>query len=288
MAMAERAKPSSSSRKKTSLLFQGDVSAESSPLPENTTPADLTNFFHDADSRLAFASGGDPSSAEELELTPEWESRWKQCCNRWYGSAFLPQRGDCVFECQEFSSFPGLTVCTTVYAGFKTMQTKGVPGCCFLVIGQKQTAKGLPPIVWVFNQLMGKKTTKKKESNNNNENDMEAVLDPWGPIKSFYSVEKQSTTGRWVFRLHSSMQMQIEFPSRLLKILPSSKARVEAQGSAGITKTIAKAGQKGVTSVREAFVKHQSQQQELEAAVNERRSRRRIGFGGVGLLPIAY
>jgi len=149
------------------------------------------------------------------------------------------------------------------------------------LIGQKQTAKGLKPIVWVFNQLMGisaddkerSKSTKraKGKANNNHLSPLKAEetcsseqsqlqpqepkLDPSGPIKSIVGAHYDPVTHRYSFRLESNIQMNIQFPAKLLKLLPTSHKKAEAQGSAAICKTISKASQLGVQAAHAIFVR---------------------------------
>jgi len=155
------------------------------------------------------------------------------------------------------------------------------PSYCFVLIGQKQTAKGLKPIVWVFNQLMGisaddkerSKSTKraKGKANNNHLSPLKAEetcsseqsqlqpqepkLDPSGPIKSIVGAHYDPVTHRYSFRLESNIQMNIQFPAKLLKLLPTSHKKAEAQGSAAICKTISKASQLGVQAAHAIFVR---------------------------------
>jgi len=248
---------------------------------------------------LAFGSGGEVKNCDMLPLNSAWEARWKECCRRWYGDEYLPRKSSSsnddddavVFRCDTFSKCPGLTICTTVYAGFITTAAaattstqsptppplvdenasirerdlKALHRCCFLVIGQEQTAQGLPPVVWMFDKLMGTSKNNKKSSSSS------LPRLPWGPIQSFYTVEQEPSKGRWNFRLDSSMEIEIQLPSELLlKSLPVSKSRAEAQGSAAITKTIQKAGLKGMRSVHEAFLKYHRQHKSESRSSRER------------------
>lgn len=237
---------------KTSLSFQGDITLLSDPLPMDTEYEQLSRFFRTPEARIAFGSGGEEKSCDVLPIDSQWERRWEECCDRWYGSSYLPRSedGDAVFSCDSSSSFPGITICTTVYAGYKQIEKS--PRCAFLVIGQKQTARGLPPLVWLFHRLMG---TKPK----NNDDDNEPPGLPWGPIQSFYNVEQNPSTERWNLRLDSSMKVNIDFSTILLKSMPMSKTMAESQGSSVITKTIEKAGQQGLNAVRDSFIAYHRQ-----------------------------
>lgn len=246
---------SSSSTRSASLVFQGDCSVLTDPLPPDTTFRDVSDFFADPDSRMAFCSGGD---AQEAPFD-EWEPLWRDCCHEWYGKDCLPSEGDKVFRVDTWTHFPGLKVCTTVFAGVKVLakEETTTPRCCVVVIGQEQSAKGLPPVLWVFDKIMGTSNSKKKSAK------------PMGPVKSFYSVEKQpdddNDNNRLCIKLETAFRFDIRFPSKLLKLLPMSKTKAEEQGSAALSKSIAQSGRQGISTTYRAFKSFQ-QAREKEMA----------------------
>lgn len=287
--------PSSLTTKpKASLLFAGKISTISEPLPPETTPEELTAFLLRPESRNVFASGGGATNnVQELEITPAWDAMWQKACQKWYGPDNLPSQGDILLSCDTFSHFPGLKVCTTVVSGVKLLlppqdehmhvpnknnratenRSEILPRYCFLAIGQKQSAQGLPPVVWMFNKLLGIK----QEGVDDNDDDAKeghrlnsdlSSLEPMGPIQNMVSVQQQQRTNededagaaRWYIHLNSDIQIRIEFPAMLLKILPTSKEKAEAQGSASILKTVSKASRLGVEAACSAFVDFQKQE----------------------------
>lgn len=241
------AKPST---KKASLKLQGDVTLRSDSLPETVVPSQVARVWREKDILLAFANGG--SAPEEVPVTSEWESAWRKYCNLWYGDAYLPRQGDGdkLFSSSTWTKLPGLSLCTTVWTGVKLLpntRNQKIPAYCFVVIGQKQTATGLPPIVWMFHQIMGTKP-KKGESV-----PVESMV-PTGPCKSVFSVEERKEDGRLCFRLDSSFQFDIKFPAVLIKLMPTSKAKAEKQASAALSKTISKAGKIAIENGYRAFL----------------------------------
>lgn len=275
------ATPAVTSKRKASLLFSGEVNTVSEPLPPDTTSDELTAFLLRHESRNVFAAGGGATdSVRELEITPAWRSMWKKACHSWYGSIHLPSQGDTLLSCDTYSYFPGLEVCTTVISGIKLLprqhqhtrgharqQHNNLPSYCFLVIGQKQSAKGLPPVVWIFKQLMGikkedddgDKASSSSSASSNRDVSSLSSWEPMGPVKSTVSVQRRKEDGRWCFRLDSDIKIKVEFPAMLLKILPTSKAKVEAQGSTSITKTVSKASRLGVEAAYQAFTDFQQE-----------------------------
>lgn len=236
------------STKKASLLLQGDVTVRSDVLPETVAPSQVARVLHDKEVLSGFASGG--SIPEEVPVSFEWESAWRKYCNLWYGDAYLPSPGDTIFSSNTWTKLPGLSLCTTVWTGVKQLPKTGnqnAPGYCFVVIGQKQTATGLPPIVWMFHQIMGTKPTKGGSV------PVDSMV-PTGPCKSIFSVEERKEDGRLCFRLDSSFQFDIRFPAVLIKLMPMPKAKAEKQASKALSKTISKAGKKAIENGYRAFL----------------------------------
>ena len=277
-ADAIHANPPAVPKRKSSLTFTGRANTVSEPLPPETTPEELTAFLLRRESRNVLAAGGGPAAeVQNIEMSPAWELLWETACEKWYGQDQLPSKGDTLLSCNAYSHFPGLEVCTTVITGVKVLnhqsqQSTGrndMPGYCFLVIGQKQSAKGLTPVVWVFKQLMGIKKDEDIKTIISNISSNSAAssrsllssLEPMGPAKSIVTVEQRRDDGRWCFQLNTDIQVKIEFPEILLKILPTSRAKAEAQGSASITKTVAKAGRLGIDAAFQAFIDFQQERQ---------------------------
>lgn len=275
-AAAIHANPPATPKRKSSLTFTGNVDTVSEPLPPETTLEELTAFLLRRESRNVLAAGGGPAAeVHNIDMSPAWESLWNKACDHWYGKDQLPSKGDTLLSCNTYSHFPGLEVCTTVITGVKMLNhptqpstgrnNNGLPGYFFLVIGQKQSAKGLAPVVWAFKQLMGIKknegikTIISNISSNNGASSISSLV-PMGPAKSIVTVEQRKNDGRWCFQLNTDIQVKIEFPEILLKILPTSRAKAEAQGSASITKTVAKAGRLGIDAAFQEFIDFQQEE----------------------------
>ena len=224
----------------------------SESLPSDMPQASIANILYRKEVLVAFASGGEAnSSPQEIPVTAEWESAWRKYCEKWYGEAYLPRQGDSIYKSRTYTRFPGLTLCTEVYTGVKILPrvgSKGLPGYCFLVIGQEQTAKGLPPVVWMFHQIMGTKPVDQKVAV-----EVDSLV-PSGPIKSIYCVEA-SNVGQLHLKLQSNFQFRLEFPAVLLKIMPMSRAKAERQGSTALSKTITKAANRAIECGYKAFLR---------------------------------
>lgn len=94
-----------------------------------------------------------------------------------------------------------------------------------------QNVKGPMLLVWIFNKLTGQDG---KQSGNEEGKKEQAVTS----FSRFYA--EQSGESEAIFVLETSLDIAVNFPSLLLKILPVSKEKAEEQGSASVTKALIK------------------------------------------------
>ena len=226
-----------SERKKAALTFHGDVSISSDPLPEGTSREDAIAFLRKSETKNLLLSAGGTRPVAEIPMSDELENLWKECCKD-YGSEYLPETGDCILSCDSISQFPGVKLVTTVFSGVKAAKSENdSPQYTFLLVGEKQSVSGA--LAGIFNRLTG--NDKKGDS-----------LTPSGLAKSTVSVV-ESSGNKLAFNFEASIEIIVEFPSFLLKILPVSKEKAEAQGSASISKTISEDARKAVAGVYESY-----------------------------------
>ena len=225
---AEADEDTESASKTVSLNFHGDLTAASDPLPKGTTKADVASFLIKCETRNSLLSSAGTRQVEEVSASPELSASWTQCCNQDYGAENMPEPDDCILACDTTIQFPGLKMINRVYNGIKCAidADSGIPVYSFFLIGEKKTVSGLLPVVFLFNKLTG--AAKKGDS-----------LQPTAVAKSICSV-KENQDGDMVFNFDASIQIKVEFPALLLKLLPASKEKVEEQGSTSVAKTISK------------------------------------------------
>jgi len=233
--------------KKESLIFSAIANMSTEPLPSGTSKEDVALFLQQPENRNLLLSSGGSRPVEEMPLSPELESLWKELCQKEYGLENLPSPGDVVLACDSIAKFPGLKMVTTTISGVKYSETKtGYPQYSFFLIGEKQSISGLPPVVYMFNKLTG--MNKKGDS-----------LKPSGVAASIVSL--QETAGdddeNLVINFDANIKITVEFPAFLLKILPVSKEKAEEQGSASILKSVKPSLDQSLTGVYDAFLDHQ-------------------------------
>lgn len=228
---------------KTELVFSASVEKYSDPLPPDTTIADITEYLKNPVNRNALLSSGGSRAVEEIAISPELESLWREACEKEYGREMLPKEGDCILATDSVTKFPGLTMVNKVYnvARFGTKEASGMPNYTFLLVGEELSVSGLPPVVWIFNKLTG--SEKKKESLQSN-----------GVCASSITVVKD-TDGQLVFSFIADIKIKINFPAVLLKILPTSKEKAEQTGSTSVRKAVERDVEVGVSGALETFLK---------------------------------
>jgi hypothetical protein len=223
--------------KKGTLVFHADIDMLSDPLPEGTSKEEVTTFLRRTESRDMLLSAGGTRPVHEVPMTDELAELWKECCKD-YGSEYLPESEDCILACDATIQFPGVKLVTTTYSGVKRAKSETEESqYTFLMVGEEQSASGL--LTGIFNRLTG--NDKKGDS-----------LEPSGRATSVISVVENQDKSL-AFNFDASIEIKVEFPSFLLKILPVSKEKAEAQGSASISKTISKDIKKAVNGAYEAF-----------------------------------
>jgi len=178
--------------------------------------------------------------------------------------------------------FPGLKVVTTVCSGVKltTKQTRREdkdnssnnnninewPEYEFIMIGERRSVQGPKPLVWIYNQLTGGGGNKKNSDNqkakgNGDTDDMrDASFNPSSTsARSLVSVVKQGDDddgdAAYAFTFDLEMQIRLEFPKALVRILPTSKERMEEQGSAAVLSSVKGDVVAAIAAAREAFVR---------------------------------
>lgn len=247
-APTTRRRPTSDLHATEKLVFKGDYTCSTDPLPGGVSQADVSAFLEQSATRDIFLSAGGTRTLQELELTPQFKGFWQEAC-RHFGSDALPTDDDVVFAVDTVVSFPGLLLLvTTAVSGVKKIQGEnGLEGYELMLVAQKQTAQGAPPVVWIFNKLTG---INKRD---------EALWYPPSQAKARSTIGITELSGGSVaisFKLE--LQVTVEFPAVLVKILPSSKEKTEEQGTASILKTVSKDIDKAMEVAFEKFVENKS------------------------------
>lgn len=210
-----------------SLILQGDISTQSKSLPV-VCEERLCKFFQTPSFRNLLVSGGGQRPVEYLPLTETLFQDWTQKCK--VLGASPPSKDDSILAVESKGiQFPGLKVKSTATVGVKYVEDPGKasPRHEFVLLGTQEEAKGLPPVVWIYNKLTG--------GNKRNEGSGDSSR-----AQSLSTVSYETNNGNVVFRTKAFLRIGISFPKVLLKILPGDKATIEEKASSSVQKTLEK------------------------------------------------
>jgi Holliday junction resolvase RusA-like endonuclease len=208
------------------LRFHGNYVKLSEAFP-SSQKISMENFLSDDDTMyLIFSLNGAREAAVE-SLTDESLQLWNKACDEKYGSSARPGSSDRTVVCDTHIGFPGLKLTTRVLNGFKLDKVDGSPVLLSYLIGEKQQLEGAAPVKWIYKQLTG---YDKK------------------PQDAYYQTQASAsakasicdTDDGVVLRYEIDIEIVVEFPSALVKILPMSKEKVEEQGTNSVVKTVKK------------------------------------------------
>jgi hypothetical protein len=216
---------------KERLVFPASIVETTAPL-DSASAKEIEAFF------TSFLSAGGTTKVTEQERTPQLDEFWVQCCDEYYGEASLPEGDDTVVASETSIQFPGLKMTNLVYCGVKLFMGKEAADNCLpyyetVLIAQKQTVRGAPPVVWIFNQLTGSSPSN-------------------GHSKTRISLQR-TLNGEYTIGVDCKIEIAVEFPRLLLKILPASKEKVEEQGGVAVQKAVSKDIGKCVDGINDTF-----------------------------------
>lgn len=249
-AWTDRHSPSAASttflRATETLTFIADYTGTTESFTEGTTKEDLSDFLLKPDTRDIFLTAGGTRQVTELDMTPQFKEFWQEACQEFSSSA-LPNDNDKLLSVDSVTKFPGLKLTVTTANGFKEIYSgDSFQGLELLLVAERQESKGAPPIVWLHNKLTG-------------HGDREEGV--------FYSTE-QTKARSWIaptshdngvaLTFDVRLQIKVEFPAILLKLLPMSKEKSEEQGAAAIVKTIKKDVDSSLQQAYEKFIAQHS------------------------------
>ena len=227
---------------KEKLVFTADCTFTSEPIL-HFTRNQLQEFFDTPETQLLLVSaGGKRQVIRYPTLTPELKQLWLDACDT-YGSVYSPLENDTALASDAIIQFPGLRQITTVLNGVKTqIDANGLPKYVFILIGEKKQISGSPPIVWLYNKLTG---ADKEDADRFILNDTKA--------SSVVSIV-ENPDGSVAFKFSIELQIKVAFPRALVKILPTTKEKMEEQGSAAVLSAISTDIVDSLTETRRAFI----------------------------------
>ena len=225
--------------KGTKLELKGDIEVNSSAMP--SLPGDkMTSVFENTENRNLLVTAGGKRPCEELSMTADLLQDWKDACDS--VGAQQPDESDVVLSIKTGGiDFPGLHLVSLAKIGVKLIQEPS-PRYEFVLIGDEQTITGLPPVVWIYNKLTGSGDDGEKSSS---------------ASSSSLSVISYDETedGKTIIKSKASLSVEVNFPTILLKILPTNKEKAEETGGKAICKTLEKDVQASIDAFEKMYLK---------------------------------
>ena len=262
---------SNSNKRTTSLLFTGEKVYKSEPIPilhditsSTSTPSsnDILSFFQNEEVRSILLNGDREDSIELIaneNVNKEMMDLWTKQAMIVGGDLPNMSKGDVVFKVNTGGiNFSGLNIKSSSLIGVKYLNESNnnsssgsiSPEYQLVFINDSQIVDGPRVLVWIYNQLTGKKTKTKKDHDNDDEGKEQSVR-----AFSRFTYETTPDGESIIFSVESTLEVVVKFPSLLLKILPVSKEKAEEQGSASVLKAMGKDIEAVLPKVRSFYLK---------------------------------
>ena len=189
----------------------------------------MIDFFRDSKHSACLISAGNTRESHTVAVSDELLQKWKSRALAL--GAKEPEATDTIISVRTGGiRFAGVTVESTSLIGSKLLlptAANAFPSYEFVLIQDQREATGLRPIVWVYNQLTGV---------GDKERDKYTTPMSLSRVTPCLTPDGESVT----FQIDSFLEIRINFPAILLKILPVSKEKAEAQGAEAVTKALKK------------------------------------------------
>lgn len=223
------------------LVLRADYVGESTPAPSTSQQA-MVAFFRDPQNRNCLISAGNTRETHTVTTTDELLRKWKIHASSL--GAEVPEANDTIVRVRIGGMrFPGVTLESTSLIGTKLViptRSNAFPSYEFVLIQDKREAIGLRTLIWVYNQLTGK-------------GDKEREKDTTPTSLSRVTVQ-ESNDGKFVtFKIETILEICVNFPAILLKLLPVKKEKAEAQGSSAVSKILRKDIDLAITTFRDTY-----------------------------------
>jgi hypothetical protein len=220
--------------RKSSLEFIGDMVETSDPL-DNVSRENAVRFLQSNRFLELLLSGGGKRAVTAVERTPELEEMWQNAYDN-LEMKCQPQEIDSLLATDTVIQFPGLKLTNTVVNGVKKFEKEDCVEC--ILVAEKRTPSGAPPLVWMFNQLTGGSA----QAN---------FTPPQGHALSQMSVVEKGE-GELAYETDVKITIVINIPAAVIRLLPASHEKMEAQGSEAIKNSVAKDVMPALAAVRKA------------------------------------
>lgn len=229
---------------KETLTFSVEYTVISDPISVDRKEEFLELFETNEICQSLLSSGG-KRKVQESPLSPVFESYWDDISQTTH-PLFVRGGDSSLFFTDTDSKFPGVTLFSTVCNGCNLIRdVAGRPKYEFLLLAEKQSVSGAAPVVWLFNKLTGRSKESKEE-----------FLKTSNEVKSVASIVDSGDSVALKFVVDA--KIFVVFPKSLMKILPTSKEKMEEQGSASMRSTIVRDVDDAVAGAVNTFLKQKS------------------------------
>jgi hypothetical protein len=224
--------------KTTTLTFNATIVAESQPMQNS---AALTAFFPTRDCRRYLISSGGTAPVQDVQ----WDDELKSFFYKRYGNdqKDLPQY---VHAVKDGIQFPGLHIQSTVTIASRLTcnrntsgKDKKQPPCYYenFLIAEESRASGLAPLVWLYHKLSPPNAGRKI---------------PLGGSRTKISLDASQN----IVSVNSLVSIQLQFPKSLVRLLPTTQDKMEAQGSTSVQKAVSKGIAQTLAKLPDMVAKH--------------------------------
>ena len=226
----------------TTLKFIGSATTSTDTVPLCPLPSSEKSLlaFFCVDANRDILMEGTGNKVEPMEMTTELLKRWKSEAQR--VGAQAPEQSDAMLRVTtQGIQFPGLKLLSVATIGAKLVEAgdekDDMPTYEFTLVKDEIKGEGPRPIRFIFNKLTAGRDDKEQTTH------------------SLTKTTAELKEDGIAFTSSSCLEVDVSFPSLLLRILPVSKEKAEEQGSASILKTIERDSGPALENFKQAYLK---------------------------------
>jgi hypothetical protein len=226
---------------RTKLTFVANFTADSSSVPA-ASPEKVLEYFQNP-KHLSFGASM-PSS--QVDSTPELVDQWTRACHAMGANPPNLEKDMIISVRTGGISIPGLAVEWSAYIGAKLILQSDtrLPAFEFVLIKDESSARGVRPLLWIYEKVMGGKSGGGAGSKSTSRE------------TSFFSriaMKPTQEEGDFIFNCNGFMEIKCEVPNVVLKATRGNKEKSEARMSKLIGNQIEKDMEKAMNYWQETY-----------------------------------
>lgn len=240
-------KPMSITRRPATLTFTAEVAVTSDPIGADVSGNKVVEFFKSQEFLQTFCSN-DSSAVAVASLSDEYRQIWEDVCNNEayrYGPELAPPKisnskneNDCSIVCSPSKSqFPGVTVINNMTSAVQLLRNAGSFPISYrlVLLSDTRSATGTPFAVWLFNQMTKTKNSTETDDCTTRRPTCRALT----TISLVPSINDEGIENGFCLQVESEVNVMMDVPELIIKVMPMSMERAEAVGSESMVKTVA-------------------------------------------------